>query len=447
MSSRAGRPLALRLVLAFVGVALLGVLLVAVLTLLMIGSDISDLQQQQQAGLVESLAAVAAASYNTGTPGWSDVDLRPAVALASASGTNMSVLDQAGHVVAATPSDPGAGSGTLARPITVDGTQIGTLEVQFTDHGLLAPIDALRRAMTEAVVGAAGVAALGALVVALLVARRITAPATAIIGWSRALSEGHREARMGRLTHAPLELTELAANLDAMADSLATEAQLRREQAADIAHELRRPIAVLRATCEAMVDGVLPLDDRQAASLLDNVLHLQGIVDDVQDIAAQEPTPWPDMQTCDLAVIAGSVATAWEASFTVAQVEFERQLTTASVRADPRRLRQAIANLVSNAMKYTPPGGRVRMELTVLDGQARLTVSDTGPGIAVADQRHLYERRWRGDSSTGTQGQGIGLAVTAALVRAQDGTIEVTSSPEGGSVFTLAMPLVPDPDR
>lgn len=438
---RAGRPLTLRLVLAFIGVAVLGVLLATVLTLLMAGSDISDLEQQQQQGLVDSLAAVAAASYNTGTPGWSDVDLRPAMAVASTAGTEMTVLDQTGNVVASTRTGPGAASDVVTRPIAVDGRQVGTLQVQFTSRGLLAPIDELRTAVTEAVVGAAGVAALGALVVALLVARRITAPAASLIGWSRAVSAGERNVRVGELPHAPAELVELAANLDAMADSLAEQEELRREQAADIAHELRRPIAVLRATCEAMTDGLLPLDQRHAASLLDNVLHLEGIVDDVRDIAALEPAPWPGMQACDLAAIAESVATAWEASFAAARVAFERHLVAAPVRADPRRLRQAIANLVSNALKFTPAEGRVRMELVVLDGQARLMVSDTGPGVSDADQAHLYERRWRGDGSVGTQGQGIGLAVTSALVRAQDGRIEVASSPDNGSTFTVVLPL------
>src|ERR1022692_1650823 len=131
-------------------------------------------------------------------------------------------------------------------------------------------------------------------------------------------------------------------------------------------------------------------------------------------------------------------------SSAAAGVSFEPVLEPAPVAADPGRLHQVIANLLSNALKFTQPGGRVQMTLTRADGRARLQVSDTGPGIPPEDQSHVFERFWRGAQAGQTAGSGIGLAVAAELARAQQGTIEVSSETGHGTRFTLTLPLTPE---
>jgi signal transduction histidine kinase len=131
-------------------------------------------------------------------------------------------------------------------------------------------------------------------------------------------------------------------------------------------------------------------------------------------------------------------------------VGFARQLQHAPVLADPGRLHQVITNLLSNALKFTPPRGHVQMSVSAADGQARLEVSDTGPGISREDQTRVFERWWRATGAARTPGSGIGLAVAAQLVRAHQGTIEVTSQPGSGSRFTVTyrwrpMPLLRRP--
>jgi two-component system, OmpR family, sensor histidine kinase BaeS len=111
--------------------------------------------------------------------------------------------------------------------------------------------------------------------------------------------------------------------------------------------------------------------------------------------------------------------------------------------ADPGRLHQVIGNLLSNALKFTPADGRIEMLLSQADGQARLEVRDTGPGISPEDQPHVFDRLWRGAQATQITGSGIGLAVAAELTRAHQGTIELTSEPGTGSQFTLILPLAP----
>lgn len=125
-------------------------------------------------------------------------------------------------------------------------------------------------------------------------------------------------------------------------------------------------------------------------------------------------------------------------------MNFTRQLAPAPVLADPGRLHQVITNLLSNARKFTPPGGHVALSVSVAGDRARPEVSDTGPGIAPDDQQHVFDRLWRGDRGAQSTGGGIGLAVAAGLVRAHQGTIEVASEPASGSRFTVTLPLAPD---
>ncbi|MGI8448667.1 MAG: sensor histidine kinase [Streptosporangiaceae bacterium] len=442
MPSRGQGPVGLRLALAFVAVAVLAVGLVAGLAVVFSERDISVLVQQRRDDLTRTLTVDAVSTYNTGKPGWSDVDLKPALALAASSGTEVAVIDVRGDVVASTLTRPEHASGILRRPLILRGQRIGTLLVRFTSQGLTASAARLRASLVRAVIGAAGLAAVLALLVALLVSRRITRPVTRLIESARARGRGDRQARVGTVAGAPAELRELAVTFDQMADNLNAQERLRQDLVADVAHELRTPVAVLQANTEALLDGIVPHTPEQTAALHDEVLRLGRLVEDLQTLAAAEAAALQlSMQPCDLALIAAAAADDWEASFTAAQVSFECRLEPAPVEADPGRLHQVITNLLSNALKFTPPGGTVRMTLTQAGGQARLEVSDTGPGIPARDQPHVFERLWRGARTARTAGSGIGLAVAAELARAHRGSIELSSQPGNGTRFTLVLPL------
>jgi two-component system, OmpR family, sensor histidine kinase BaeS len=434
----------LRLALAFIAVAVLAVALVAVLAVLFTDRDISALIQQRGTDLTNSLAADAVSTYNTGKPGWYDVDLAPALKLADSDGAQAAVLDEHGRVVASTLTDPRSLTGIIRRPLTSGGQQIGTLLVRFTGQGLTASAYNLRSSLVRAVIGAAGLAAVLALLAAVLVSRRITRPVTRIIESARAMGRGDRRARVGQIADAPAELRELAAAFDQMADSLTAQEQLRRNLVADVAHELRTPVAVLQANTEALLDGLVAHTPEQTASLHEEVKRLGRMVEDLQTLAAAEAAALQlSRQPCDLAEIAAEEADDWDASFAAAEVSFTRRLEPAPVLADPVRLHQVITNLLSNALKFTPPGGQVRISLTPDSGQARLEVSDTGPGISPEDQAHVFDRLWRGTGAAQTAGSGIGLAVAAELARAHEGSIDVASELGSGSRFTLVLPLTP----
>jgi two-component system, OmpR family, sensor histidine kinase BaeS len=435
----------LRLALAFIAVAVLAVALVAVLAVLFTDKDISALVQQRRDDLTNSLAADAVSTYDTGKPGWYDVDLAPALKLADSDGAQAAVLDDHGHVVAST-LGPRIPSGAIRRELTSGGQRIGTLLVRFTGQGLTASANDLRASLVRAVIGAAGLAAVLALLAAVLVSRRITRPVTRLIESVRAMGRGDRRARVGQVADAPAELRELAVAFDQMADNLTVQEQLRRNLVADVAHELRTPVAVLQANTEALLDGLVAHTPEQTASLHEEVLRLARMVEDLQTLAAAEAAALQlSRRPCDLAQIAAAEAAEWDASFATAGVSFTRRLEPAPVLADPGRLHQVITNLLSNALKFTPPGGQVGMSLSRNGGQARLEVSDTGPGISPDDQVHVFDRLWRGAGAAQTAGSGIGLAVAAELARAHEGRIEVASEPGCGSRFTLVLPLAPAP--
>jgi two-component system, OmpR family, sensor histidine kinase BaeS len=440
--SRGQRPVGLRLALAFVAVAVLAVALVAVLAVLFTDKDIAALVQQRRDDLIRSLAADAVSTYNTGKPGWTDVYLTPALELAASDGAQAAIFDTRGRVVISTLARSGGAGGLDRRSLILDGRRIGTLLVRFTGQGVGASANNLRVSLIRAVIGAAGLAAVLALLVALAVSRRITRPVIRLIESARAMGRGDRRARVGDVPGAPAELRELAVTFDQMADTLAAQEQLRRDLAADIAHELRTPVAVLQANTEALLDGVLAHTPEQTASLHEEVLRLGRMVEDLQTLAAAEAAALQlSLQPCDLAQIAAAAAEDWEASFAAARVSFQRELEPTPVLADPVRLHQVIANLLSNALKFTPPGGRVRMLVSKAGGQARLEVRDTGPGISPADQPHVFDRLWRGAQAAEITGSGIGLAVAAELTRAHQGVIELASESGSGSQFTLTLPL------
>jgi two-component system, OmpR family, sensor histidine kinase BaeS len=440
--SRRSNPIAVRLALSFVAVAIAAVAIVAGLAVVLGGHDINVMVQQRRNDLTASLLVDAASTYSTGQPGWSDADLRPALDLAAQSGTDVAVLDTDGRIVASTFANPNQASNVHRSAINVDGQRTGTLIVKFNHRGLVASADNLRNSLTSAVIGAAGLAAVLALVIGLLVARRLSRPVDGMISTVRAMSAGDRHARVGRVENTASELQELALAFDGMADTLVGEEQLRRGVVADVAHELRTPVAILQANCEALMDGVVQHTPQQTRSLHEEVLRLAAMVDDLQNLASAEAAALHlQLGPCDFGGIVDGAVDAMRTQLTAAGLSIQQQLEPTPIDGDPVRLHQATTNILANAMKFTPPGGRLVVNVSALDGHARLEVSDTGVGIAAADQPHVFDRFWRGPNATDVPGSGIGLAVVAELVRAHHGTVEIDSEPGRGTRVIVSIPL------
>jgi two-component system sensor histidine kinase BaeS len=226
-----------------------------------------------------------------------------------------------------------------------------------------------------------------------------------------------------------------------MADNLDRQEQLRRDLVADVAHELRTPIAILQAGHEALLDGVAEPTPEQLGSLRDEVLRLGRMVGDLQELAAADAAALHlTLRECDLADVAADAASSLAGRFEAAGVSLRHELQPVAVRADRGRLRQVVTNLLTNALKFTPGGGTVTVAAGPTGTKAVLTVTDTGVGIPADELPSIFERFWRGRQAAQISGSGIGLAIAAELAKAHGGELAARSAPGQGTTVTLTLP-------
>ena len=434
-----GSTLGLRLALAFLGVALAAIVLMAGLTSLLSALDISSLVGRQQSQLAQAAAVSAGSSWAHGGS-WASADLAPVLGFAQGIGVALQVKDTAGHVVAATPGFLAMTGTQLTEPVVVGGQTRGVIAARFTGSGIGGADRALRGALLHAIAGTAGLAALLALVTGLTVARRITRPITRLITATRSMASGDRGARAGDI-RATGELRDLASAFDQMADAVSREDRIRRDLVADLAHELRTPVAILQAGHEALLDGMVQPSPEELSSLRDEVLRLARMVDDLQTLAAADAAALHLVrQPCDLARIAAQASDSLAHRFEASGIELKRQLDSVIVPADPRWLHQVVTNLLTNALKFTPAGGQVTVRTAAAGDDAVLSVADTGIGIPADELPHIFDRFWRGQATTQTSGSGIGLTVAAELAQAHGGELTATSTEGEGTTMTLRLP-------
>jgi two-component system sensor histidine kinase BaeS len=439
-----GDTLGLRLGLAFLGVALAAVALIAALTAVFSAADVSSLADRQRDYLAGAFAVLAGSAWQQ-NHGWADADLDPLRDLSAQTGVQFQVRDAGGRTVAAASGFAAAPGPTATVPVVVRGSRKGSVLVRLTTSGLGSADAVLRTALLRAIAGTAGLAALLALLAGLGLSRRITRPVARLISVTRAMAAGDRSSRAGEIK-APGELRELAAAFDHMADTLDYEDKIRRDLVASVAHELRTPVAVLQAGHEALLDGVTEPTPEELGSLRDEVLRLARMVDDLQTMAAADAAVLRlTRERHDLADIARSAADSLARRFETAEVTLERQLAPAPVLADERWMHQVVTNLLGNALKFTPAGGTVTISTGTIrtrqDGaSAVLEVADTGVGIPADELPRIFDRFWRGQAAAQTSGSGIGLAIAAELTSAHGGTLTAASQPGAGTSFTLTLP-------
>ncbi|MEV5826038.1 ATP-binding protein [Spirillospora sp. NPDC052242] len=245
------------------------------------------------------------------------------------------------------------------------------------------------------------------------------------------------------------EIADLAVAFNLMADSLQRSEERQRRMISDIAHELRTPLANIRGYLEALHDGVLAPDRGLFASLHEEAVLQQRLIDDLQELALAESGRLVlHRARVDAAELLETVRTAHRAIAETAGVTLRVRASGEDlppVDADPDRLRQAIGNLVTNAVRATPPGGSVTLRAGRPDGPGTgvvITVADTGCGIAPDELPRVFDRFWRADAARGrdTGGRGLGLAIAREIVLAHGGSLTADSVLGAGSVFAIRLP-------
>jgi two-component system sensor histidine kinase BaeS len=290
-----------------------------------------------------------------------------------------------------------------------------------------------------------GVAIIGAVLVALALSARVAAPIERLTLAAQSVASGDRSAWPTTVQEGGAsEVADLTRAFNAMIVELGRQESLRRGMTSDIAHELRAPLTNIRCQIESIIDGLEDATPATLASLHEECLGLQHLIDDLQDMAHGDQGR--------LVLSAESLDAATEVAAVVRPVQQRAAAagTTVlvaipsgtAVRADRRRFRQIVANLVSNAVTHTANGNVTVMAEPSRDGFVAFEVNDTGTGIPAADLPNVFERFYRADPSRARAGggTGLGLAIVKQLVELQGGEVSITSEIATGTTVRFTLP-------
>jgi two-component system, OmpR family, sensor histidine kinase BaeS len=450
------RSLTLKLTLAFLGVGLVGALLVALFvgqrTLRAFDQFVVDrgqrslitalAQHYQRNGSWEGVASVLR-SDRLDQPGPSQLHQYPVV------------CNKDGRVVLGGGKyPPGARVSARERmrgvPISVDGTTVGWLlsssgrwrPERSSPEGAL--LERITQAITYSAVGASALA----LLLGVLLARTLTQPLRELTAATQVVASG----RLGQQVQVRSrdELGVLAASFNRMSADLARASALRRQMTADIAHDLRTPLSVILGYTEALREGMLPATQDIFDTIHIEAQHLQRLIDDLRTLSLADAGELSlTRQPVDPRSLLERAVASHTAQAQARHISLSMQAAGSlpPVVVDPERMAQVLSNLLSNALRYTPPSGSITLLAEVAAGQVYLRVKDTGAGIAPEALPHVFDRFYRADPSREQDGSsGLGLAIAKSIVEAHGGQISVESVPGHGATFTIALPVA-DADR
>ena len=307
-----------------------------------------------------------------------------------------------------------------------------------------------RNAVTEAVLLAGSAAFVAAVLLSILVSRRVVLPVQEMQAASQRIADGHYGERVGmpgRANREDLdELGRLALSFNRMATQLQQTEALRLELIGNVAHELRTPLASIKGYMEGLIDGVLPSEATTFQQVHREADRLQRLVHDLQELSRFESGAYElDLRPTEPQRLIDGVVRRLGLQFEDKDVALEIDVPAdlPPIRVDEDRIGQVLLNLIGNALQYTPSGGRVCLSARTEGDRVRFSVEDTGVGIPPEHLLHIFERFYRVDKSRSRAGggSGIGLTIARHLVEAHDGQIQAASDGPGqGSTFSFTLP-------
>lgn len=350
------------------------------------------------------------------------------------------LLDEEHRIILDRRTDSVSTSGTsyeirrqdVAFALAAHGKQVGYL--------VIAPSSVMQRfGIARAIIFPVGiisfVLAIFLVIVSTLLIRRFVNPLADVIYAADEVASGKLNTRIPM--RGPQDLQSLSESFNEMATSLERSDRERRDMLADIAHELRTPLSVIRGRLEGIVDGIYSENGPQVSMALEQTYVLQRLVDDLRLLTLVETRQLQfDKRDVNVGNVIGSVIEMFsaEAQEKDISLSFSEKNGNLSAFVDPQRFEQVVSNLVGNAIRYVPEGGKVWITADEIADGLRITVNDNGEGIPAEDLPYIFDRFWRKEKSRTrlSGGTGLGLAITKQLVEAQGGTIEARNLSESG---------------
>jgi len=372
-------------------------------------------------------------------------------AMASMMNQRLRLADAKGRVISDTSTDQAEGSLTaeeLTKAIQLNnGSQVvGYLLPESAMIFSVSDEQFLLSRLTRAALIAGLVGAGLSLLLAFFLAYRLMRPVRELRGAAKMVEAGDFSRRVP--VHGSDELAQLSHTFNQMAGSLQKARESRQAMTADIAHELRTPLAVQLAHLEALQDGIYPLTPENLEPILEQNRLLNRLVEDLRTLTLAETGQLKlEPIKTDLQVLVERVADRFRAQAASKQVDIRLNISPdcPAIRVDPGRIEQILNNLLSNALRYAPVGGQIGINLKKEASTVIMTVHDNGSGIADEALPHIFERFYRADRSRSRSegGSGLGLAIALQIAELHGGALTARNDPQGGAIFTLSLPYMP----
>jgi signal transduction histidine kinase len=281
------------------------------------------------------------------------------------------------------------------------------------------------------------------IIVASLLVRRFVNPLADVIYAAREVTNGKLGTRIS--SEGPQDMRSLSDSFNEMAASLERNDRERRDMLADIAHELRTPLSVIRGRLEGIMDGIYTADGGQVSLALEQTYVLERLVDDLRLLTLAESRQLQfEKKSTDLNQLARHTLDLFSAEAREKNISLSLEAFSGDIKVevDPQRMEQVMGNLIGNSIRYISEGSSIWLAIEEVNGTAiQLCINDNGPGVPEEDLPYLFDRFWRKDKSRSRAagGTGLGLAIAKQLIEAQEGTIEARNLPEGGLQIRIAL--------
>ena len=328
-------------------------------------------------------------------------------------------------------------------PVIINFVEVGKAEIGYFGPYFFSDNDlAFINTLNEMLVGVGVFSLLLALILGAVMARRISNPIARVVRTARMISEGSYGEKITGKSDTK-EIGQLTETINELADTLEKQDSLRKRMSADVAHELRTPLATLQSHMEAMIDGIWEPNVQRLKSCHEEIMRMGRLVGDLENLARFEGGNLHLNKTYfDLSELIKNIIINFESDFKSKGIKLVFEAEQQFINADRDKISQVIVNLLSNAFKYTSEDGRVEVMIKECEETIEIAVQDNGRGIPEEDLPYIFERFYRADKSRNrlSGGSGIGLTIAKTLVEAHHGKIQVKSKLNVGTEFLIILP-------